>query len=324
MIPKRPDKRGSNVHLTSKALRFELKQKFGACHKNFRFIAKVSGRVITTLAFAFLVWELYHQWSDIGNWHPTVKQTIVISFLIFVYVAGLFALALNWVTIVTALVPTNLATKPILYSYTETQIAKYIPGNFMHLASRYMYLKNLGISHRPIAMATILEILAQPIAALTAICLFLPISGLPQFSGWEQGGIIILCALIVGIFIASSVVLLWLKQRQILRPMIAVLARATGFMLLQGLLFGTVLSIVSGHFVYPALPIAVLAWLIGFITPGAPGGMAVREVVYVTFLSAVIPREDVLISALIFRAMTILGDLTLFTLGRFFCQPPKR
>ena len=301
-----------------------MNQESNTFRKSLKSLPRLLGQVITIAAIAFLGWELHHQWDSVNAWRPTVGQGAIFIFLTLCYATGFLVLARNWLTMVTALVGTTLPTKPVLHSYTETQIAKYVPGNFMHLVSRHIYLKDLGVSHRPIAFATMLELMTLPIAAVAALCFFLPFADLSQITGWEWEVIVVLWALLAGGLSAGAFGLFWLGQKRLLRPMMIVLARATGFMLIQGALFGAVLSITAGDFVYLALPVAVLAWLVGFVTPGAPGGMAVREVVYVTFLSKAMASEDVLIAALIFRVMTILGDLTLYAFGRVFFSSHSR
>ena len=56
------------------------------------------------------------------------------------------------------------------------------------------------------------------------------------------------------------------------------------------------------------------AWLAGFVVPGAPGGLGVREAILVAFLSAHLPTADVLAFALASRLVTTLGEIV-FALG---------
>jgi uncharacterized membrane protein YbhN (UPF0104 family) len=61
--------------------------------------------------------------------------------------------------------------------------------------------------------------------------------------------------------------------------------------------------------------IAIIAWFLGFVVPGAPGGIGIRESVLVLLLPPVLllSKEVVLAGALIYRVITILGEaLTYF------------
>jgi glycosyltransferase 2 family protein len=54
------------------------------------------------------------------------------------------------------------------------------------------------------------------------------------------------------------------------------------------------------------------AWALGFVVPGAPAGLGVREAVLVGTLGGVFPENSVLISAVLFRVITTLGDSLFF------------
>ena len=58
--------------------------------------------------------------------------------------------------------------------------------------------------------------------------------------------------------------------------------------------------------------IVTAAWLIGFILPGAPGGIGVRDVVLVSGLSTLgLAPETSVTLALSHRIMTVIGDCIL-------------
>ena len=59
-----------------------------------------------------------------------------------------------------------------------------------------------------------------------------------------------------------------------------------------------------------------LAWAAGFLTPGAPAGLGVREAALVAALGGLLGEPTVLLAALALRVVTVLGD-TLFFTGSF-------
>jgi uncharacterized membrane protein YbhN (UPF0104 family) len=59
----------------------------------------------------------------------------------------------------------------------------------------------------------------------------------------------------------------------------------------------------------------VLAWLLGLITPGAPAGMGVRELVLLGLLSPFLPQSTILLATVLGRVVTIGGDLLFFGWG---------
>ena len=56
----------------------------------------------------------------------------------------------------------------------------------------------------------------------------------------------------------------------------------------------------------------LIAWIIGFITPGAPGGLGVREAVLIFLLKSVMADETIILGVIISRVVSIVGDLTSF------------
>jgi uncharacterized membrane protein YbhN (UPF0104 family) len=59
----------------------------------------------------------------------------------------------------------------------------------------------------------------------------------------------------------------------------------------------------------------VLAWLLGLITPGAPAGVGVRELVLLGLLSSFVPQSTILLATVVGRLVTIGGDLLFFGWG---------
>jgi len=59
----------------------------------------------------------------------------------------------------------------------------------------------------------------------------------------------------------------------------------------------------------------VLSWLAGFITPGAPSGLGIREAVMLMFMGAMV-YEPVLLSAIVtHRALNVVGDMFSLCVG---------
>ena len=61
--------------------------------------------------------------------------------------------------------------------------------------------------------------------------------------------------------------------------------------------------------------IFAVAWVAGFVTPGAPAGLGVREVVLVAALTPVYDHETAIGVAAMLRMVTVLGDGLAFLIG---------
>ena len=58
-----------------------------------------------------------------------------------------------------------------------------------------------------------------------------------------------------------------------------------------------------------------LAWLVGFVTPGAPAGLGIRDAILVTGLSAVYGAGIAIGLTILLRIITIAGDGLSFGMG---------
>jgi len=53
----------------------------------------------------------------------------------------------------------------------------------------------------------------------------------------------------------------------------------------------------------------LVSWIVGFVVPGAPGGIGVREAVFLYLVAGTVAAPTALALALLARLMTTLGDL---------------
>ena len=279
-----------------------------------------SGQILTVAALIFFARELVLQWGKVSHWRPSGAQFVLLISLAIGYAAALLLLAWNWSAILRRLIGPVLPAGPLLQSYTKTQIAKYVPGNVMHYVTRHVYLRDYGLEHRAIASAAFLEAISLPIAAMLAIALMVPFSGFAELAAFAIRPDLTLIAAILSIVTGAIIYAYFSGTHRYVPTVCYVLGRAVAFMLWQGLLFGLIIYSVSGTFVVFAIPVAIFAWLVGFVTPGAPGGVAVREVLIVELLQDAAPNEEVFIAALLFRLVTTLGDVTLYSFGELAFQ----
>ncbi len=67
----------------------------------------------------------------------------------------------------------------------------------------------------------------------------------------------------------------------------------------------------------------ILAWLVGYVTIGAPGGIGVKEAIMLLLLSAIMLEKDILLIAVVLRLCNVLGDLLSFILNKIFNKQEK-
>ncbi len=168
-------------------------------------------------------------------------------------------------------------TRELVSVLGRTQIAKYLPGNVGHHLTRSALAVERGIPFRSVARTLMLESVLSAGTAVGVAVLALPLL-LPS---WRR----------------------------------AVLAYALNFLLLGSAL--AALAFVVADPPLTTLPLAVgafaLSWVAGFLLPGAPAGLGVREAVLVALLSPSVDRALPIVLG--FRLATTLGDLLSLGLG---------
>jgi uncharacterized membrane protein YbhN (UPF0104 family) len=189
-------------------------------------------------------------------------------------------------------------------TYGLSQLAKYVPGNIFHLASRQAIGVAAGLPGWPLAKSTFWDLVLEAISGIFFGILVLP-SFFPGITTLETLIIFVVAFLIY--FLAVSH---WWSR------WVAYAAGAyTLFLSFAGIIFVLVLSLWSGTENLPIVSICgayVVAWLIGLITPGAPAGAGVRELVLYALLRTSIPQTDLLYVIVIGRIVTILGDVVFY------------
>jgi len=197
-------------------------------------------------------------------------------------------------------------------AYGVSQLAKYLPGNIFHLAGRQALGQAAGFSGRLVAKSMIYELTLLAIAGVLFTALAIP--SLISNSSTFLVLVTYLFIFLVAIYGA------W----KFLGPSAAkAMVWQSLFLGISGTVFIVTLSLISPDVIdiemIPTLcGVYVVSWLIGFLTPGAPAGLGVRELVLTILLGKWIPEADLLLAVVIARMVTMLGDLGFFAVASAF------
>lgn len=225
-----------------------------------------------------------------------------------------------------------------------TQFAKYIPGNVAQYIGRVGMSLGRGIPARPLAVTIILETF---LVLAAAVVMGVGTGALSEVGlqavrrhGMQLALIAVLVALaIAGLFVFRRIAPALLKRFApryapaldgTLLPPQTCLARAFGLYCCMYLCMGVGLILLA-RFLLPDAPhdywllIAVfaLAWVVGFVTPGAPGGLGVREGLMLLMLAPVYTAASASVLVIALRIATTLGDVLILVSGMLML-PRKR
>lgn len=252
------------------------------------------------------------------------KMASAVGFYVVVVAMG----ALSWAILLRASGGTPApwaAERQLLIS----QIGKYLPGNVFQYVGRAALTINSGIPARTVAFALVVETAVILSAAFLAVAASVAVSPdlagnlrqlLPDASSvmWLGIMVAIFLTLMIGWSLASG----RLGHFQSLPKLrLGGLLLATLLCTVSFLFLGVSLHLIVGALSTTPVPIPLcvavfaVAWIAGLATPGAPGGLGVRESVLTLGLAPFVGGAAALASALVYRGVSVFGDIISLALG---------
>lgn len=197
--------------------------------------------------------------------------------------------------------------------YGLTQIAKYIPGNVFHLAGRQAMGMALGAPGWALVKSS-----AWELSLISVTAVFFSTLALPLF--WAIPSLVTIVFFLLTLGVAG------VGLRHYAGPSVArAFAWYVGFLAVCASFFGAVLLLVLVKDPRAASPSWLplcgaynLAWVAGLITPGAPAGLGVREMILLFVLRDAVPKPDLLLAVLLGRVLTVVGDTCFFLFSWLF------
>lgn len=301
-------------------------------------VARVAVLILMVLLIGALIWQARDTLATVEWFEPRTLGAIGVMLL--AWIAGQCAAGVAWWVLIGRIIALRAAVAVLL----TTQIGKYLPGNVGQFVGRAY----LGYRHgvplvRAAASITAEGLLSIGLGLGTALAMLaLDPSGAGALAEFLPGfGLLVA---IVAVVVGALAGLLFFPQRiarllpadsrlQAVVPPPLPPAALGQAVLLHGLLFtilGFGLWLVMPAFADQPVPLSVsiavfgVATVAGFVTPGAPGGLGVREAVIVTGLAPYCGAEDATVIALALRAATMLGDVAIFAIGWMLLPAPLR
>jgi len=261
------------------------------------------------LAFAgivFVLLRLRSYGSEIDFTRFNWIEWLAIAVLSFIYGLSSLMLAMAWWNLLRKF-GTDTTYRWAIWTYGISQLAKYVPGNIFHLAGRQAIGMADGFPGWPLAKSTIWELGLVTLAGAVLGIFALPLVD-ANISLLNVG----ISFFVVAIAVAS------------LLGFYATMAATKAFA--WYLLFFSISSALFVGLIQIVSPLSlpnvslwfamggayILAWMAGFLTPGAPAGLGVREFVVLFLLQGQVAGADLLLVVLLGRAVSVCGDLLFF------------
>ena len=158
-----------------------------------------------------------------------------------------------------------------------------------------------GVDDKSLVLAAVLENVLLLIAATSVALLCLAMGGPYENLAAAAG------AGLLGALVVLAMVLRVSGRR--LGPLLAAFLFALCFFALMAAIIAAVAMILGAGFAWEICGSGVAAWIAGFVTPGSPGGLGVREAAMVLLGRQAAAPDVLLMTALLFRVVTFGGDI---------------
>lgn len=297
-------------------------------------IINTFGIIIILISFIYIVRNMISLNIDYSE---LLTPTNILSIIImpFVSVFVIFLNAYCWRMILLLFTNINIPVWKTFSVYAKSNIMKYLPGNIGHYAGRQLFGTRLGIRQIQLAIASAFEIIYSVAAML--LCLFLfsadmafrviqSILFIEEYTYIRIIGIIILLTSILLVFLFREheyIVSLFelLKSikfaKTILRSILLFAFGSTILILEYVILFNQYITL-DFQLMFILVSANFFATFIGFITPGVPGGIGVREATLLAVLSSAFSDDIIILTAIIYRVIMILGDIVTVFVSNLF------
>jgi len=295
-------------------------------------VFRLSGMVLALVAGIYFIGiaavhirELPPLSWGIGSWLllgiSTILWASIIILGVLIWKILMFDLGsrLNWLDCVTV--------------YGIAQFGKYLPGNVGHLVGRVVLAKHAGVPATN-TMQTMLIEMVWSVGVASGIALF----------GVALGSNIGISPVALTLFFVATLLSPWLAWKAanaffpklvtrltngspVVLPRLKTLLLVSFLYLVTFIVVGLLMDM-HARFLFGAQTSHILmltvifawSWIAGYITPGAPAGLGVREAVLVSALTPLYGASIAVGLALSLRVVTTLGDGMLFLIAMFLSR----
>lgn len=205
--------------------------------------------------------------------------------------------------------------------FLVAQIGKYMPGNVAQFLGRAYLASAQGVPVKASVAAMALEL-----AGVMSACAILALAAvaLGSVGSSDVAHSVVLGATVAGAAVAALAAVLVLRSSAGTLPRLAgpFGAAVLLYILVLALLAAAnivLIGALSGQWSWGMAGAVsgalVVSWFVGFVTPGSPAGLGLRELTFLGLLSGSYADETLALAAAAFRLATVIGDILAWAAG---------
>ena len=297
---------------------------------------KIIGNIVMIAAVVFVIKKLIGmdiKLSDLRDGRVMLSLGICLVFQTVIIIFSCYP----WLVFTRALSGRSIPFSAAMPVYTQSNLYKYLPGNVFQYVGRNKLAADMEISHVDVACATVLDVFFC--VFWTGVVSVLLLGGRIGSLFGRYGRGLLIAAAVGAAVIAAAAVICRLKFRGKFADHISRYSKAFEKekrpMLLRGAFYYFLQNAVSAAMYFVCLSLIIpqaetkelvmltgafmFAWIIGFVTPGAPGGIGIREGVMIFVCGGSYPDRIVLF-VLVMRIASVFADIAAFIIGRIYAK----
>jgi len=298
-------------------------------------IVSAIGTLLMIISFVFVI-ERILQYNIDFSILASPFVTIGLFFLSIIIGLGYIYAGLAFYWLLKAISPNaSLAAferKLTVKFYCIANLYKYIPGGVMYVVGRNrLAFETDKLTHPKVALGTFIEGIAFAITGFVIAIVFaynhfidyIRQINISPFVWTIPSAVLLICILLA--FIFRQALKGWLGKYIDTNFQWGVLPKFLGahiiVLLTQSITFPLAL-ILLGQTITLDMALTLiglygLSWVAGYLTPGAPNGLGIREAIMLMFLGGMLDEGMLLSSIVIHRAATVVGDVFIYGLAYF-------
>ena len=290
--------------------------------------------VVVALASAYFLRELVRRFADIPpiDWGPATVAVFILAAAGIAMTSAL--IGLMWMLLLRDQ-SIRLSVGKAMQIVAISQIGKYLPGNVGHFAGRAVMGRTAGVPMGVTAGTLLIEMawtlaIGAGFSALALLFyldssarLSLPPVGIPELGAVAA---LLLAGPWLGIHavnrLAPGLSARVGGGKPLAPPRLGTALAVSVLLTVCFFILGVVLQLQAIWFFQveqaPLLPLTFLfaaAWLVGYVVPGAPGGLGVREAMMLVLLTPVVGAGAAVGLGISMRLVTLAGDGLAFLAG---------
>ena len=301
-------------------------------------IISIIGWLLSAASIIYFSYYIENNFSAIPDVRIDTFSIILFALLVMLYVLGIFVAALAW-NILLKQHDFSFSTLNVIAVYCRAQFAKYLPWNIGHHVVRVLLAKRAGVPMHVTIQTMMLETawFVSIAAALSLMALYsytfdTAFISLPYIN---------IELMFVGVVLGSMFIPI-VMIKILNRYFFGIVERITGspalslptvldgtkvliMMLICFVIVGVIIELLAlliyevndSQIIY-LIGIYALSWIAGYLVPGAPAGLGVREAVMVSTLEPIYGSGIAISISVSLRVISTLGDVMAFAVSFLF------